>query len=191
MDAMEKFLLESGAGMIGHSGRTLYDHLLGTRRILASWRVEEHIERAGLMHSVFGTVSFHRALIDVTKSKELAELIGFKAYELVVLFQRIKRGERLLSAYDHGQAVFSGANALDGRKDEFVPISKESALSLIILDCANLLEQRAGDRFMKLVLERCRQNTLPLPDSVRASLEREQSFVPSDALLTSAVNVRV
>src|SRR3954462_15069341 len=46
------------ASEMGHPGGVLLDHLLGTRRLLASWGERPALCDAGLFHSVYGTEYF-------------------------------------------------------------------------------------------------------------------------------------
>jgi hypothetical protein len=81
-----KFAL--GADKVGHSGRTLYEHLKGTHDLLLEWGAPEHVRLAGLFHSIYGTIYFkHQCLEPTLKNRELvAELIGQKAERLAYLF---------------------------------------------------------------------------------------------------------
>ena len=58
--AFQDRLEQLGTHAIGHSERTLLDHLSGTCRLLESWSCPHTVCVAGLFHSVYGTSSFDR-----------------------------------------------------------------------------------------------------------------------------------
>jgi hypothetical protein len=117
-----KFAL--GADKVGHSGRTLYEHLKGTHDLLLRWGALRHVRLAGLFHSIYGTKTFrHQCLEPTLKNRELvAELIGQKAEQLAYLFCTADR--------PHFDA--EGQDLADLR----------------LIEKANLQEQRAPDRNM-------------------------------------------
>ena len=53
------FLKAMGADEIPHSGRTLLEHLVGVFNILKDMDVAQHVQDAGLYHSIYGTALLH------------------------------------------------------------------------------------------------------------------------------------
>ena len=73
---------------VSHSGDTLYDHLLGVKKILIDMGAPEYLQDAGLFHSVYGTLHFTQ---QSTKDRnKVRELIGEQAEEIVFMFNSLK-----------------------------------------------------------------------------------------------------
>jgi Aspartyl/Asparaginyl beta-hydroxylase len=130
MDDLVTFLQASGADGFAHArGRTLLDHLIGTRDILARWRQPEWVQRAALMHSVYGTDSYQRQLFGLAQRAELSAIAGERAEQLAYLFCTVPR-QRL---FDEGAS-------------HAAPLDRTEIDELIVLHMANLAEQaRAKD----------------------------------------------
>src|SRR5215217_8781655 len=89
---LEDFLISIGAASYPHGhGRTLYDHLKGTRDILRGWSQPLWIETAGLFHSIYSTDVYRRQVLDISERERLQALIGNKAEHLVYLFHKLPR----------------------------------------------------------------------------------------------------
>src|SRR5690242_11378331 len=70
-------MLESiGARGLPHGDKTLWDHLVGTARILHAWSQPRDLCLAGLVHSIYGTDVFHGRLLDVARRPQLRASIG-------------------------------------------------------------------------------------------------------------------
>jgi hypothetical protein len=91
MSSMFDFLIEQGARRVPHSGRTLYDHLLGTYVLLVKMGVSRETCAAGLYHSVYGTNAFTSVLIRRENRYLVREQIGKVAEDLVYRFCSIDR----------------------------------------------------------------------------------------------------
>ena len=94
------FLKSLGADNTEHTGGTLLEHLIGVHDILKEWNVSEHIQDAGLFHSVYGTTYFKE---QITMDRDaVSELIGKDAENLSYLFCMMKkpRLERIMSIKD-------------------------------------------------------------------------------------------
>ena len=94
------FLKSLGADNTKHTGVTLLEHLIGVHDILKEWNVSEHIQDAGLFHSVYGTTYFKE---QITMDRDaVSELIGNDAEKLSYLFCMMKkpRLERIMSIKD-------------------------------------------------------------------------------------------
>lgn len=125
---------------VGHSGRTLYDHLLGTYRLLRQWGAPDDVCFAGLFHSVYGTNAFKHCSMDAGNSNHrgaLRAIIGQRAERLAYLFCTCDRPRALLDAYEQfrhtgAQMVIPGCLA-------------EELKDLLEIEAANLLEQGLGE----------------------------------------------
>ena len=81
-----KFLTDIGCGYLPHSGRTLYDHLLGTANILKEFKRPEYEVKAGLFHSIYGTDIYKLSKrLDINR-QSIVDVIGEKAEQLAYLF---------------------------------------------------------------------------------------------------------
>ena len=91
-----KFLKEAGCGYLPHTGRTLYDHLLGTANILLEFERPDAEVKAGLFHSIYGT-DIYRKRISITR-EAVSELIGEEAEQLVHIICSLKpRIEKIIN----------------------------------------------------------------------------------------------
>lgn len=110
-----------------HAKGTLLDHLVGTYALLRAADAPTPWQLAGLLHSVYGT-SQYRNPVSIASRADIAALVGDAVEELVFGFSRTNRPQcfRL--------ALAGKGSALDA--------------ALLTIECANLLEQRAGQRFL-------------------------------------------
>ena len=83
LDHIAQFLAARGAQDMRHSGRTLFEHLVGTASHLISAGAEDDVVYAGLCHSVYGTPFFARSLLRAEDRALLQSAIGVGAEELV------------------------------------------------------------------------------------------------------------
>jgi SM-20-related protein len=90
----EHFLNGLGAD---HTGRTLADHLRGTRDILVSWGMPQHICDAGLYHSIYGNNIFTHKSHPIEDRDTICKFIGVIAEELVYKFCTMDRPNALLN----------------------------------------------------------------------------------------------
>ena len=91
-----------------HSGRTLLDHLSGTRDLLVEWANPEHICLGGLFHSIYGTAYYKVQSASLDRRGDVAAVIGERAEALAFLFcvtdrtgfftQRSSRSTNLIEA---------------------------------------------------------------------------------------------
>jgi hypothetical protein len=88
-----------------HSGRSLWEHLKGTWKILSDAGRPQYICDAGLFHSVYGTRQYRYQCVPIEKRSEIIDLIGPRAESLVYYFCVIDRprvlfaGERVVWNY--------------------------------------------------------------------------------------------
>jgi hypothetical protein len=107
-----------------HSGRTLYDHLVGTYRILKSEGASRDVCLAGLFHSIYGTSIYKADTMDANNPAHrdtIRKLIGERAEMPAWVFGQLDR-----------PACWSKSDA------EFPP---DLAADLRAIEKANLREQ--------------------------------------------------
>lgn len=144
-----------GAVRVPHSGRLLADHLAGTCRLLAQWGCDADVCRAGLFHSIYGTLSFKQACLQGDQRSRLAMLIGPTAERLVYLFSIADRPSGLLTA------VLSGQLSCHGGRVQ-MPVTLEESRRLLAVESANLVEQGDLQGFVEAIRR--------LPEETRESL---------------------
>src|SRR5580700_8343652 len=83
---LSRFLLERGAANVGHSGGSLYDHLMATSAILEGWNAPDRVCKAGLFHSIYGTEYFKDPVFAFSERERLTTLIGEDAERIAYLF---------------------------------------------------------------------------------------------------------
>jgi hypothetical protein len=128
-------LRQSGAMQTPHSGRHLFDHLLGTCQLLQSWGNPPSICLGGLFHSIYGTNAFaHRSLTSAHRPL-LQAAIGQDAELLAWQFCTI----------DRPQAIFAGLRQLHIPHSASSNVKPEARQwrALAEIECANLIEQGA------------------------------------------------
>ena len=80
------FLKKLGTEETKHSGGTLLDHLMGVSSILEEMGAPQHVQDAGLFHSIYGTAVFHqqttadRGVIKVLLAKKRNVLYIYSAF---------------------------------------------------------------------------------------------------------------
>src|SRR4051812_38453763 len=89
---LDATLQSFGAALYPHAhGRSLYDHLTGTRNILRSWSQPFWIQAAGLFHSIYSSDVYRQRVLDVNQREQLRALVGKRAEHLVYLFSKVPR----------------------------------------------------------------------------------------------------
>ena len=158
-------LEELGAGHVEHSHRTLIEHLEGTARLLASWGCDAHVCAAGLFHSIYGTNAFTFSCVEPQDRERLRSILGDRAEALVYLFCTSHRPHGLLQAARAGQLV----NRL---ADEPMPVTREDVQDLLEIECANLIEQHGGHRFLAEVAMAVSRGEIALKQPVIESVQQ-------------------
>jgi len=136
-------LTQRGADALSHGRSSLLHHLAGTHAILERWAQPMRVRLAGLMHSVYATDSFARALVDPREREAVRELVGADAERLVFLFCSIDRRD-LFSAIAAAPDDIASTVRLPQR-DHATPIdvTPAEAADLLVLHMANEAEQAA------------------------------------------------
>lgn len=150
LDAKLAYLKKIGAEHQPHSGRTLYQHLLGTAALLEQWGCSATVRDVGLMHSARGTRFFRWAPRSIDVRGDLAALLDENALRLIELFSAIRRGDALLDAWESSRMMLLQDDALERE----VSISRPDLSALILVECANLVDQGRGRSFIVRLLGR-------------------------------------
>jgi len=139
------FLQQRGAHHAAHSGHTLWAHLAGVHDLLARWGAARPLQLAGLFHSVYGTQVFAKVSVPKTERANVIRLIGEPAETLVWLFAHLPRPMLFENSLRSGHFVWTD---IDGQPP-LQSIGRPSALQgdLLVLECANLIEQRTVYKF--------------------------------------------
>lgn len=144
-DDLVTYLRAAGADQYGHGqSRSLFDHLAGTRDILARWHQPEYLQLAGLLHSVYGTDRYLPRLLTTSQREEVRRLAGERAERLAYLFGVVPRPQLFAELEhwpDHSRAIRTGGGG-DERPGE--EITRQEAEELVLLHIANLAEQARG-----------------------------------------------
>jgi hypothetical protein len=126
-----------GANQKGRGGRTLLDHLEGTRAVLARWGSPPEICLAGLFHSVYGAEGGRARDRDANLARrdDVRALIGASAEELAYLYAACERRSLFTNATDSSACV---VNDLFEKRER--PVSETTLRSLLQIEAANLVE---------------------------------------------------
>jgi hypothetical protein len=127
--------LRKATEQMPHSEVGLFDHLLGTRRLLVEWEARPALCDAGLFHSVYSTDHYELTAIPLSMRDEVRQLIGDEAESLVWLFCMMRR-ETLFDQLDKDRD-FSVQHRLTG---EWIPLTEGQYHDLITMSFANCLE---------------------------------------------------
>jgi Ser/Thr protein kinase RdoA (MazF antagonist) len=131
LDYLERY----AADETPHSGRHLLDHLTGTEALLRTWGAPEHVCRAGLMHSVYGTEAFGVQTVPLDRRDEVRALIGHRAERIAYLFGAMTTE----SFFDAASGRRS--DLIDRASGTSIPISDDELAGLCHVAVANWLEQ--------------------------------------------------
>ncbi|WP_412062374.1 DUF6817 domain-containing protein [Rubrivirga sp. IMCC45206] len=82
LDRLRSYLDGIGLADVQHTHDDLLSHLVGTYRELARLNLPEHVSRAGLFHSVYGTEGFPRQSVPLSQRDDVRALIGSEAERL-------------------------------------------------------------------------------------------------------------
>lgn len=171
------FLREVGTADIRHIRVPLYDHLLATRDLLASWGAAPALCDAALFHSVYGTEELDPRLkhppVAAQERDRVRALIGIEAERLVWLFANFDRA----GFVDWVAGGAQGAPPMRrGRAPETLsPAELRGLANLIVANALEQLPRRHGGhrrRTRELIGLRAQL----LPDAL-AALRRERSWI--------------
>jgi aspartate beta-hydroxylase len=142
--ALVSFLRSEGAESLPHAGgRALLDHLVGTYSIMRRWGQPPWLQHAALIHSVYGTDSYERALLASGRRTALADIAGDRAERLAHLFCVTPRRPLFAGTYRWARDLPPRAT---GEQPDGEAATRDELDALVLLHMANLAEQaRAGD----------------------------------------------
>lgn len=141
--ALVELLRGHGADTLPHAGgRTLLAHLLGTYAVARRWRAPTWLQRAALIHSVYGTDAYGHELLPLSARSELAAAAGPTAERLAYLFCMTPRGP-LLAGTRHWAPDLPLRDVKDS--DSVEPPTREELDALVLLHMANLADQARSD----------------------------------------------
>lgn len=141
-DPFEDTLKQFHTDTTSHSGRTLLEHLRGTRRILRDWGMPDHVQIAGLFHSIYGTNIFQVKSAAFEDRDLLEGLIGKEAERLAYLFCVTNRPDAFLAGLRNGS--FTHAYMRNRHSQELVEVRFHELLDLLVIEAANHIEQNMG-----------------------------------------------
>jgi hypothetical protein len=84
-----KFLQEAGTESMPHKNQSLFEHLVGVRDKLKNMGAPDHVQDAGLFHSIYGTDSYKNQTTN--DRRKVKDLIGERAELLVYMFCTMPR----------------------------------------------------------------------------------------------------
>lgn len=134
LDSQVEFLRSLGTDDLGHSGDTLFHHLVGTARLLESWERPLGICSGGLFHSVYGTQSFRHSSASVQDRELIRNAIGEHAERLAYLFCTTDR----TNFFDQLAEPAALLHAHDSQRS--IAVSHEDLGSLVQIEIANYAE---------------------------------------------------
>lgn len=118
-----------------HSGRTLFDHLSGTRDLLAEWGNDEDICAAGLFHSIYGTQYYKVQSASLDRRRDVAAAIGDRAERMAFLFCVTDRPGFFEQADAEAPVLRDRVHETD------VAVDRDTISALIEIEVANIVEQ--------------------------------------------------
>lgn len=135
LEACLRFLSGARVDSLDHSRRSLLDHLLGTRTLLAAWGARQPVCDAGLFHSVYSTEAFEAAAVSLDRRDEVRSLIGGEAERLAWLFCVMNR-----ESFDANLGEPSSPTIANRLTSERIALKRGEFVDLVNLSCANTLE---------------------------------------------------
>jgi aspartate beta-hydroxylase len=141
------FLRSVGAARLDHGrGRSLLDHLLGTSDIVRRWRQPPHLQRAALLHSVYGTYACRRQLVAPSRRADVIELAGARAERLAYLFSVVPRDLLFAGTYAWARDLPGLSREAGVVPGDQRPATRAELDELVLLHMADTAEQaRAAD----------------------------------------------
>jgi hypothetical protein len=127
-------LRQCGTTQRPHSGRMLFDHLVGTYNLLRAWGNSSTVCLGGLFHSIYGTNVFRHESMYAKDRSLLQHLIGEKAESLAWDFCHVDRPAAIISALQQGNVCCA---------------SEPDWCALAEIEVANLLEQGNQSRALR------------------------------------------
>lgn len=121
---LNTFLKSAKADEMGHTGRSLLEHLISTRDLLEFKNMPKYVCDAGGLHSIYGTNIYKKSTINPMQRDLIRKAFGEKTEELVYLFSTIDRPRCL--------------------EEGSIEVDEETLYNLRMIEAANLIEQNKG-----------------------------------------------
>ncbi|MGK7892781.1 MAG: DUF6817 domain-containing protein [Xenococcus sp. (in: cyanobacteria)] len=144
-----EFLIDLNADSILHSSTTLLRHLVGTYQLLKKWEVTDYVSLAGLYHSIYGTQTFKKFLINPQERDKLREIIDSKSEKLVYYFY-IQNKKDFFSNLNQTNS-FAIKNRLN---NSTISLTKEEFTDLLRIRLADYIEQMERMNFSAKFLKK-------------------------------------
>ncbi len=148
------------ANSIAHSSTTLLRHLVRTYQLLKKWEAPEYVCISGLYHSIYGTQTFKKFLIDPQQREKLRKLVPSDSENLVYYFYIHDKKEFLKNLTKANSLPL--INRLDRSN---IYITEEEFLDFLRIRLADYIEQMERMKFS--------------PNSLKKWLEQSKSLINS------------
>lgn len=144
-DPVAEFLEEQGAGQFAYAqGRTLLDHLLGTRDVVRRWSQPRWVQDAAAVHSVYSTDAYEAELFSRSSRKDVSEIVGARAERLAHLFCVVPR-RSLFSRFEPPTALPAQTVKIACRDESVAELTRSDVCHLLLMHMANAAEQICDD----------------------------------------------
>lgn len=151
LDVLCSYLHGIGLADVRHTHEDLLAHLVGTYRQLAGQRLPEHIQLAGLFHSIYGTEGFPRQTITLAQRPNVRRLIGTDAEQLVYKYCAMSYASLQRSVEERRPLL---EDRFTGRPMALTESTFEDLLWIKLADAAEQAsEQTMQSRFFRTVAE--------------------------------------
>ena len=141
---VKAWLHRMGADRLGHAHtKSLCQHLLNTRRILARWSQPVWTQNAGALHSIYATDVYKTQLIPLSERASVRSFVGHQAERTAFLFCTLPR-QGLFAALDRRATTSNREAALELRSNAGnvnEKLNQQEIDSLLLIHMANEAEQ--------------------------------------------------
>jgi len=135
--------------------------------LLKEWGCPHNLCLAGLFHSIYGTEIFTVKTLGYEKRYLIKFLIGKYSEKLVYLFSIAERPMSFLYSID-------SKTILDKKTGVYLAVSSEELRDLIVLECANLIDQQDGRLFLEKLDRMIEKGNYTIPTEILTAV---QSFL--------------
>jgi hypothetical protein len=140
---MTDFLVALGTEQIAHTQKNYLAHLINVYKMIDAAEFDEHLCRAGLFHSIYGTEKFQAFKLPLERRADLAALIGDRAERLAYWNCLMDR-----ASLDAVLAQENDSYLLRNRESgEIMPLSRRELDDLCCVHLFDWLEQAPRSRF--------------------------------------------
>lgn len=148
-EALWTFVEQHVPAVLDHTGTSAFDkHLKGVQSVLRFWKAPDHLTKAGLFHSIYGTEGFQGFSLPLSERPAIQSLIGTKAEQLCFIFCMVDRSTVDQTVLDWSPQVPLNATYTFYARPELgrfpLQLSKDEWLDFLELTLADWLEQVEG-----------------------------------------------